>query len=466
MKVENGIAFLDDLVYTKTGKRLNSLQKAIWRGTWQNLKYPEIAKTEIRSAKYVKGVGFKLWNILSTILEEDVNQSNFRAVMEKTKLAIELSNYATDFAQVNNIINNYKSCFPILNFPNGSQTAPQNQNTHRQDAYATNKKDLSEMPNLSTFYGRTQELTTLQKWILQEKCRLVTILGISGIGKTAIAIKLIQQIADKFDYIFWCSLRNQPSLEIIKTNLLEFLLPGNINIDNQQKLRKTSLIDTLLKHRCLIILDDVQMLFQRGELAGKYESGYEDYASLFRQIGESEHNSCFVLLSGEKPLEIADLETENKGCKSLQLAGLEVDAAWEILKEQGLDNQEKWQEMINQYSGNPLWLKMVTRIIQDLGLTDLWQQGSTFLFADLEYKLNQQFKRLSAIEKKVILTMANLGDRITITQILAYIPQSELFNALPSLLRRSYIEKNVDNGEKVFTIQPVIKEYVKQQLVN
>lgn len=463
MKVENGIAFLDDLVYTKTGKRLNSLQKAILHGTWQNLKYPEIAKTEIRSAKYVKGVGFKLWNLLSEMLGEEMNQSNFRAVMEKTKLAIDLSNSATDFAQVNSF--NFGST--IVHCPNVSQTDPKNPNIHRQDACATNKKDLSEMPNLSTFYGRTQELTTLEKWILQEKCRLVTILGISGIGKTAIAIKLIQQIADKFDYIFWCSLRNQPSLEIIKTNLLEFLLPGNINIDNQQKLRKTSLthlIDTLRKDRCLIILDDVQMLFQRGELAGKYESGYEDYASLFRQIGESEHNSCFVLLSGEKPLEIADLETENKGCKSLQLAGLEVDAAWEILKEQGLDNQEKWQEMINQYSGNPLWLKMVARIIQDLGLTDLWQQGSTFLFADLEYKLNQQFKRLSAIEKKVILTMANLGDRITITQILAYIPQSELFNALPSLLRRSYIDKNVDDGEKVFTIQPVIKEYVKQQL--
>ncbi|MEZ2230510.1 NB-ARC domain-containing protein [Microcoleus sp.] len=459
MKVENGIAFLDDLVYTKTGKRLNSLQKAILRGTWQNLKYPEIAKTEIRSAKYVKGVGFKLWNLLSEMLGEEMNQSNFRAVMEKTKLAIDLSNSATDFAQVNNIINNYHSCFPILNFPNGTQTETPNQDIHRQDACATNKKDLSEMPNLSTFYGRNQELTTLQKWILQEKCRLVTILGISGIGKTAIAIKLIQQIADKFDYIFWCSLRNKPSLDIIETNLLSFIYE-NVNTNNKPSL----ILDSLRKHSCLIILDDVQMLFKTGELAGKYESGYEEYASLFKQIGESDRNSCLVLLSGEKPLEIADLETENQGCKSLQLAGLEVDAAWEILKEQGLDNQEKWQDMINQYSGNPLWLKMVARIIQDLGLTDLWQQGSTFLFADLEYKLNQQFKRLSAIEKKVISTMANLGDRITITQILAYIPQSELFNALPSLLRRSYIEKNVDNGETFFTIQPVIKEYVKQQL--
>ena len=185
--------------------------------------------------------------------------------------------------------------------------------------------------------------------------------------------------------------------------------------------------DSFKKHRCLIILDDVQMLFQ----------------------------------SGEKPLEDANLEAENQQCKSLQLAGLDVDAAYEILKQQGLDTSEKWQDIINQYSGNPSWLKMLARIIQDLGFTDLCKQESTFLFTELEYKLNQQFKRLSNIEKKVISTMANIGDRMTITQILTHIPQAELLNTLPSLLRRSFIEKNVANGDTNFTIQPVIREYVK-----
>jgi len=466
MKVENAIGFIDDLVYSKTGKRLTSLQKAILSGTWQNFKYPDIAKTQFRSAKYLKGVGFKLWNLLSDILEEDINQANFRAIMEKTQLSIDLSisgNSAKEFAQINNIyyVNDFQVCFPTVNIPNNSQTEPQN-----QDVSNTNRKDLAEIPNLSKIYGRTEELTTLQKWILQEKCCLVTILGISGIGKTAIAVKLIEQIGKEFDYVAWRSLRNRPTLDIIETNLLSFITK-NVNTDNQRSLGQAALIplmDTLQKHRCLIILDDVQMIFQSGELAGKYETGSEDYARLFKQIGESDHNSCLVLISSEKPREIADLETENPHCKSLQLNGLDVGVAWEILKEKGLENQEKWQEMINQYSGNPLWLKMVARIIQDLGFTDLWQQESTFLFADLEYKLNQQFERLSAIEKKVISTMVTLEDRVSIAQILAYIPQSELLNALPSLLRRSYIEKIIENGETNFIIQPVIREYIKQQL--
>ncbi len=457
MKVDNDIAFLDDLLYTKTGKRLNTLQKSILRGTWHNLKYPDIAKTEHRSPKYVKSVGFKLWKLLSDMLEENTNQSNFRAVMEKTKLAIDLSS-ATDFSQ----INSFNFCSTIVHFPNISQTETQDKS--KQDISATNKKDLSEMPNISTFYGRTQELTTLQKWIVQEKSRLVTILGISGIGKTAIAVKLINQITDNFNYTFWCSLRNKPSLDIIKTNLLK-LLSENPHTDNKPNFPQTSqthLINSLKKHRCLIILDDVQMLFQSGELAGKYENEYEDYASFFKEIGETNHNSCLVLLSGEKPLEIAYLEAENQQCKSLQLAGLDVDAAYEILKQQGLDTSEKWQDIINQYSGNPSWLKMLARIIQDLGFTDLCKQESTFLFTELEYKLNQQFKRLSIIEKKVISTMANIGDRMTITQISDHIPQSELLNTLPSLLRRSFIDKNVNNGDTNFTIQPVIREYLKQ----
>ena len=46
------------------------------------------------------------------------------------------------------------------------------------------REDWGEAPDVPIFHGREQELTTLQHWILKEKCRLITIVGLAGIGKT------------------------------------------------------------------------------------------------------------------------------------------------------------------------------------------------------------------------------------------------------------------------------------------
>jgi hypothetical protein len=47
------------------------------------------------------------------------------------------------------------------------------------------------------------------------------------------------------------------------------------------------------------------------------------------------HHSCFLLMSWEKPTEIASLEGENRHCRTLQLGGLAESAA-ELLTDKGL----------------------------------------------------------------------------------------------------------------------------------
>ncbi len=81
-------------------------------------------------------------------------------------------------------------------------------------------QDLSEMPELGDFFDRTLELHTLTTWILQQNCRLITITGISGIGKTSLAVKLVQQIKDEFEYAVWYTLDEFPTLNKFKSNLI------------------------------------------------------------------------------------------------------------------------------------------------------------------------------------------------------------------------------------------------------
>lgn len=94
---------------------------------------------------------------------------------------------------------------------------------HLEESSFYIRQDLSEAVDVSSFYGRTTELALLEQWILQDNCRLIALLGMGGIGKTALSVKLAHQIKDKFDYITWRSLRHAPPINYLIAQLIQFL---------------------------------------------------------------------------------------------------------------------------------------------------------------------------------------------------------------------------------------------------
>ncbi|MEG4392257.1 ATP-binding protein [Microcoleus sp. BROC3] len=487
MDVEEALEFVDHLALTTTGKHLDSLQKAILRGAWDNQKYKEIAQHHNRSEKYVKEVGFKLWKLLSIALgEEQVSKANFRAKLENLRVG-NISLFGNGCIHIGNISADSSQSSKKL------QSEPQEKKKFNEKTSNSEPKvhlDLADAPEPNLFYNRTSELTTLENWILG-RTRLITILGLSGIGKTALTLQLISQIQHEFDYIIWRSLRNSPPLASLQTDLIKFLSqqqetnPPNPPLSRggeeiqplsprrgeeiqplSPPLSKGGLggvINYLRSHRCLIILDDLQTIFSSGQLAGNYQPGYENYGTFFKQIAESSHNSCLILLSWEKPREIAALEGENRPCKSLQLNGLGPEAQ-EIFREKGLAEPEKWSELIDLYRGNPLWLNIIATLIQDLfgGSVSEFLSYDTLFLGDLESLLHQQCDRLTASEQQVISWLASTPEPADISKIPEnlQLSRAELLNVMQSLGRRSLVETVQQNGRSHFTIVPVIREYI------
>ena len=54
--------------------------------------------------------------------------------------------------------------------------------------------DWGDAPDVTNFYGREWELDLLSEWVVEERCRVVSVLGQGGIGKSALVVRAVQQM--------------------------------------------------------------------------------------------------------------------------------------------------------------------------------------------------------------------------------------------------------------------------------
>ncbi|GET41293.1 NB-ARC domain-containing protein [Microseira wollei] len=328
--------------------------------------------------------------------------------------------------------------------------------------------DWGEAPDVSVFYGRTEELNLLKRWCVDDKCRIVALLGMTGIGKTALSVKLAEEIGEQFDYVIWRSLRRAPSIENLLDDLIQSL-PDERAIyqtyNNDDRIER--LLDCLKKHRCLIVLDNLESLLCSENIAGQFEEKHQDYGKLLERLGER-HQSCIVITSLEKTKEIAFAEGETLPVRSYQVKGLDPVYAEKFLQEKQLVERQQYDYLIRHYRGNPLALKIASTTIKELfgGKISEFLAQKVTLLQDIRDLIKQQYERLSEAEKEIAGWLALVGNPLSWQDIklnsLLFVSDDELFEALESLQRRNMLERNAAG----FTFPPVVMEYVRNQLID
>jgi WD40 repeat protein len=334
---------------------------------------------------------------------------------------------------------------------------------------ATSQIHMGEAIDVSKFYGRTQELETLSKWILGDRCRVITLIGMGGMGKTALSVKIVEELQSEFDYVIWRSLRHAPTFRDKMGDCLKILSQQQtttLPADYHEQI--TCLIEYFRKSRCLLILDNFDTLLEHGQGTGTYLDGYEAYGELLWRVGETNHQSSVLITSREKPSEVVALEGDGLAVRTLALSGLELDAAKTILTLKGLlISDVESRQLVDCYKGNPLALKISATAIRDLygGNVNHFLASGITLFRGISNLLSQQLQKLSDLQNQVMYWLAIHRESISLTELhrafTPSMPKLKVMEVLESLVNCNLIERDRDG----FTQQPVVMEYVTERLI-
>ncbi|MCC5640159.1 NACHT domain-containing protein [Nostoc sp. CHAB 5844] len=338
---------------------------------------------------------------------------------------------------------------------------------------------LGILPEIPNFYGRSKELAHLKLLIAEHRC--ISLVGMPGVGKSALAAKLISELCmesqPRFELVIWKSVSHAPLLHDLIVDLVS-LTKDPLDTELVTSPLTHGMISVLLKQlqsrRCLLVLDGFEALFKGNNFIQRLE-----YGTFLNRLIEENHNSC-LLLTSRILIDEIDILAKNKpyNIKTLKVNGLDVKAAKQLLFKLGLKNEEDCKDLIATYYGNPQELKAVSKRIERFfcgSARKFLEAKTTLISTELHSILNEMFGQiLSNIQRQIMLCIAEelflTCQPISFSKLLEKlklvnlsVSTSELIAAIENLERLSLIETGKDESTKEtwFNLQPVVKKYIK-----
>jgi len=300
---------------------------------------------------------------------------------------------------------------------------------------------------------------------------MVSVLGMGGIGKSALVINITLQLIKHFEIVIVRSLRNLPSCEALLDDCLQVLsAQPDSTVPATLEQRISLLLSFLHQYRVLLVLDNLEGLLEPGDVRGQFRPDFEGYRQLLCQVADASHQSCLLFTSRERPAELKPWGDRYSSVRSLRLAGLGVAACQQLLEEKGVVGTEEEQaRLISVYASNPLALKVVAETIVDLfrGEIGPFLARGTVIFGCITDLLDEQFARLSPLEMCVLYWLAIMQESVTFDELQALLvvplPRLQLLEAVGASYRRSLIERG--KRPSSFLLQSVVLEYVTGVLI-
>ncbi|MEG4395729.1 ATP-binding protein [Microcoleus sp. BROC3] len=333
------------------------------------------------------------------------------------------------------------------------------------------------LPPIRNWVQRTKELDILKTTIVNSDITAISIVGLPGIGKTTLVSQLIRQLHTEktpFTCAAWQSLQSAtgkaPPFDRTIDSLLFTLSNGDItaavNAQNDYFKKTENQLKILREKPCLLVFDRADTLLKTGEAkaAGYFAEDCAEYAWLFKQLLETEHQSKIIFTSRESLAELPSTVT-----REIPLNGLDRDAAVALLQSFNLTaNPEELAEMCDRYSGHPKALQLIAALIRD----DTEFQGNVGIFLhqrdwllirDIERAIDEMIARLSDGEQTCLSRISVYQTSeypLSFAGISAQMPEVSKYelkeNIIQALKRRQLLY--YDRHLKSYQLHPLVRE--------
>ncbi|HAC65970.1 MAG TPA: hypothetical protein DCF68_21170, partial [Cyanothece sp. UBA12306] len=329
------------------------------------------------------------------------------------------------------------------------------------------KTDWGEAADSPNSFEREEEFEILDQWIVKDRCPLVLIEGMAGMGKTNLSYQLAKQIANHFDYVIWRSMDQYQSLEELLDDWLSFLY-------EQQEIEEVKTTEEKLKQlkqklesdRCLLILSNIHIALKDFS----FIDGYQGCEKLLKLIAKKTNKSCLLITSNVTPNTVNQLERNNQLVRRIEIKSLSVKAIQNIFSSVGSfsASDEDWVKLKEIYWGNWFVLKNVAHNIQrnfDSNITNFFEFGD-YVFNGIEQFIEEQLDKLSETEKEVMYWVAIYRHPISLFElrdILSGLFNDQLLNIIKYLKSRFFLE-SIEEG--ILVQPPMIREYIIKRLIN
>ncbi|MEI6332674.1 MAG: NB-ARC domain-containing protein [Pseudanabaena sp. ELA645] len=232
-----------------------------------------------------------------------------------------------------------------------------------KEAKAVSKPVISNqtLPAIPVWHGRADLLKTLQEALQEPMLRVLVLMGQGGIGKTSLAVKLLEAIQGDYEQTYFLKVQEGSSFDDLATLVL-----GDLRVNCKTDDESICAIANLFsKQRCLLVLDELEKILKAGERSAVAEG----WGKLLNTFANNQHNSHIILTSRELPADLADQrggEIDPMLVRVETVEGVNQDASIAILKARKLKDPDQDLEWVAQrVDGHVFLLSQLAALAKD-----------------------------------------------------------------------------------------------------